>query len=92
METIIDYGIKLIFAALSFIVITYLVPWLKEKKLYGIVMKLVEAAEKINENSTIDKKEYVLKILASKGITVTPYVEAIIEGCVKELDIALKKK
>ena len=65
------------------------VPWLKEKRLYGIVQHFVEAAEKLAENNTIDKKEYVLNMLRDKGIEITPEIEAYIESAVKKLDLTV---
>lgn len=62
------------------------VPWLKEKRLYGIVKHFVEAAEKLSENNTINKKEYVVHLLESKGIEITDEVEAYIESAVINLD------
>ena len=72
------------------LVITYfLVPWLKEKRLLSIVRKAVEAAEKLSERSELDKKEYVLRVLECAGITPNETVEAMIEGCVLELDLII---
>ena len=65
------------------------VPWLKEKRLYGIVQHFVEAAEKLAENNRIDKKEYVLNMLKDKGIEITPEIEAYIESAVKKLDMTV---
>ena len=59
-------------------------PWLKEKRLYSIVKKFVEAAEKQAEAGTIDKatkKRFVVELLEANGI---------IEAAVKELDLAEK--
>lgn len=82
-------------AAFTALVIPWLkgtgLPWLKEKRLYAIVKKFVEAAEKQAEAGTIakeTKKLFVIKLLEAKGITVTPEVDAFIEAAVKELDIA----
>lgn len=66
-------------------------PWLKEKRIYSVVRKFVQAAEKQAEAGLInkgDKKEYVVKMLVAKGITVTDEVDAFIESAVKELDLA----
>ena len=62
------------------------VPWLKEKRLYGVVKHFVEAAEKLAENNDINKKEYVVRLLESKGIEITDEVEAYIESAVINLD------
>ncbi len=65
------------------------IPWLKEKHLYDIVKKFVQAAEKMGESGIIDKqtkKQFVIDMLKSKGVNVTPEVEALIESAVEELD------
>ena len=70
---------------------TLVVPWLKDKRLYGIVTVLVKAAEKQREAGTlpIPKYDYVEQMLEAKGIKVTAEVKAMIEAAVKELDIAV---
>ena len=67
------------------------IPWLKDKRLYGIVTVLVKAAEKQREAGTltIPKYDYVVQMLEAKGIKVTAEVKAMIEAAVKELDIAV---
>lgn len=68
------------------------IPWLKEKQLYSLVSKFVQAAEKLAETGAIDresKKNYVVKLLRDKGYTITEEVEAFIESAVKELDMAV---
>lgn len=67
-----------------------LVPWLKEKRIYETIKKLVNAAEKMAETNAIekgDKKSTVIALLKEKGIEVTKEIEALIESAVKELDI-----
>lgn len=91
MNEIITAAVKLIFAALGVLATTYLVPWLKEKRLYDTVVRLVRAAEKLAQNATLDKKAYVVAALGDLGIKVTPTVEALIEAAVEELDIACGK-
>lgn len=69
------------------------IPWLKEKRMYSICQRLVMAAEKLAESDVIDtkmKKDYVLEILAAKGITVTPEIDAYIESAVEELDLMIE--
>lgn len=68
-----------------------LIPWLHEKRIYAIVSKFVRAAEKMHEAGNLVglKKEFVTGLLVSKGIVVTPEVDAFIESAVKELDIAI---
>lgn len=103
LETILDCIAKnvleIILTIISLTVSYYLipcikndfVPWLKEKRLYNIVKFFVEAAEKMAESNVIekvDKKKKVVELLTNKGIKVDKTVEALIESCVKELDIA----
>ena len=49
------------------------IPWLKDKRLYGIVTVLVKAAEKQREAGAlpIPKYDYVVQMLEAKGIKVT---------------------
>lgn len=67
-----------------------LVPWLKEKHLYNTIQKFVQAAEKLAETGVIEKtnkKTEVIRLLKNKGIIVDENIEALIESCVKELDL-----
>ena len=96
---IINIVIEAIFAILGLfftgVAIPWLVktgiPWLKDKRLYGIVTVLVKAAEKQREAGAlpIPKYDYVVQMLEAKGIKVTAEVKAVIEAAVKELDIAV---
>ena len=67
------------------------IPWLEEKRLYNIVRKFVEAAEKRAENEKFDKKEWVVSLLKDKGIELTPEIEAYIESACKEIDMIVDK-
>ena len=72
------------------IIKTNLVVWLKDKQVYDIVKKFVQAAEKLAEAGMIakvDKKEYVISLLKEQGIKVDAKVEAFIESAVKEIDL-----
>lgn len=78
----------------SYYVVPYitndLIPMLKEKHLYDMVKKFVQAAEKLAESGVIkkaDKKEMVINLLKNKGIVVDKVTESFIESAVKELDI-----
>ena len=71
---------------------TALIPWLKEKQLYSTVQKFVQAAEKLGSAGAIGKdkkKAYVVTLQESKGIEVTPEIDALIESAVRELDNAV---
>ena len=68
------------------------VPWLKERQLYGTICHFVRAAEKLAESGAIertDKKEYVVSLLKDKGITVTREINAMIESAVMDLDLTI---
>lgn len=92
MEIWIEAIVKIVFVILGAVVTLYVVPWLKEKRVYDTVKKMVDAAEKWAENNNINKKEWVIEKLEASGIDVNEYVEALIEAAVQELDIALGKK
>lgn len=71
---------------------TSAIPWMKEKQLYGLVKKFVQAAEKLSETGALesaDKKCYVVHLLEQKGYPMTAETEAFIESAVKELDMAI---
>ncbi len=85
--------VKLVIAGATALITYYVIPYLKEKKLYDTVSKLVKAAEKLAQSEQIDKnkkKDYVIDLLTSKGIEVTPLINAMIEAAVTELDLAMK--
>lgn len=107
MEIVISNLIEIVFAGILLVITTFvapwfkkvaspfikntMVPWLEEKRIYGIVKKFVEAAEKKAENEEFDKKEWVVSLLKKKGIDITPEVEAYIESACKELDMIVDK-
>lgn len=69
---------------------TDLIPWMKEKRLYNVTKKFVQAVEKLAESGAIkkvDKKAKVIELLENKGITIDETINAFIESCVKELDM-----
>lgn len=72
---------------------TNAIPWMKEKQLYGLVQKFVQAAEKLAETGVLerkDKKQYVVKLLEQSGYNVNMETEAFIESAVKELDMTMQ--
>jgi hypothetical protein len=85
----IEVAVKIVFLILGALVTVYVVPWLKEKKLYDTVKKHVSAAEKLAEKNDINKLEWVVERLTESGIKVSPMVYTFIECAVKELDIAI---
>ena len=89
MEELIGTLTELAVSAVALVIAYFLVPWLKEKRLMSIVRKAVEAAEKLSEHQALDKKEYVRRIIACAGVKLNETVEAMIEGCVLELDLLI---
>ncbi len=89
-----SYIIKALFLALAgvltFYVKTTVVPWLKDKQLYSVVKRYVQAAEKLFSTGQLvsgaEKKKYVISLLESKGIACGPEIHALIESAVEELD------
>lgn len=72
---------------------TSAIPWMKEKQLYSLVQKFVQAAEKLAETGVLerkDKKQYVVKLLEQNGYKVNAETEAFIESAVKELDMTMQ--
>lgn len=72
---------------------TSAIPWMKEKQLYGVVKKFVQAAEKLAETGALereDKKKYVINLLEQKGYHMNAETEAFIESAVKELDMSVE--
>ena len=97
-NSIADNVFEIIGSVLSIIVAYYiipaikndLVPWLKDKRVYSLIQRLVQAAEKMAEAGMIpkvDKKATVIKWLKEQGIEITSEVDAFIESAVKELDM-----
>ena len=90
--------LDIVIAVISIVVSVYLIPiikndlkpWLEEKRIYSLVKKFVEAAEKLAESGVIekiDKKAKVIELLELKGIVVDEEIDAFIESAVKQLDI-----
>ena len=94
LPNILEIVATIISLVVAYCVIPYikndLIPWLKEKRLYSIVKNFVQAAEKLSESGAIakaDKKTMVIELLKKNGIVVDDSVDALIESCVKELDM-----
>ena len=94
LPNILEIVTTIISITVAYYVVPYiksdLIPWLKEKHLYGMIKSFVQAVEKLSESGVIkkdNKKSMVIQLLESKGIVVDATVGAFIESCVKELDI-----
>lgn len=81
--------VKIIISGGFSLITVYAVPWLKQKGLYNKVKLCVYAAEKLKSSgalTTETKKEYVIRVLTSMGVTCDETVEVMIEAAVQELD------
>ena len=98
LDVLTENVLDTVLAIISIVVSVYLIPliknnlkpWLEEKRIYQLVEKFVEAAEKLAETGTIpkcDKKKKVVEFLEAKGIVVTVEIQAYIESAVKQLDL-----
>jgi hypothetical protein len=95
LPNILEIIVTIISLVVSYYAIPYikndLIPMLKEKHLYDLVKKFVQASEKMAESGVIEKtykKSMVIRLLENKGIAVDKTIESFIESAVKELDIA----
>lgn len=87
---IIPLAVKLVFAVIGVLLLTYILPWLKQQVWYSAIKWLVNAAEKLAESGQISKdykKKYVLRLMQLLRIPVNDVTSALIEAAVKELDM-----
>lgn len=87
---IIPIAVRLVFAVIGFLLLRYILPWLKQQVWYGTIKWLVSAAEKLAESGQISKdykKQYVLRLMQLLKIPINEYTTALIEAAVKELDL-----
>lgn len=73
------------------LLIGYVFPWLREKKVLFWVRLAVKAAEKIFKESGLgkEKKEYVIQFLKDHNIAIDEQkIDVMIEAAVQELDNA----
>lgn len=100
LEAITSNVLDIVIAVISIVVGVYLIPliktelkpWLEEKRVYNLISKFVEAAEKLAETGVIkktDKKQYVLKLLEENGVVVNETISAFVESAVQQLDIVI---
>lgn len=96
MDNEIMNNVIYIVMSLAIVIVTrYLVPYLKarlsaanQEELIQLIENLVQAAEQIftQAKSGEQKKQYVVKALAEKGISITESTNALIESAVYNLD------
>lgn len=84
----VDVIIKLIIPLLCTVITAYIIPYLKEKKLYNAVKTAVQAAEQIYKESGMgeQKFEYVKSWLNEKFSISADDLKKIIESAVYELN------
>lgn len=82
---------RVVIAAMGVLLTAVVLPWLKEKRLYDDLLRLVAAAEKWAQTHEIDKHAWVCAALSEAGVEVTPRVERLIEAAVFEIDAAVKR-
>lgn len=84
----VDVIIKLIIPLLCTVITAYIIPYLKEKKLYNAVKTAVQAAEQIYKESGMgeQKFEYVKSWLNEKFSISADDLKNIIESAVYELN------
>ena len=99
-DAVLDNLFDVVISVLSVVVGVYVIPllktelkpWLEEKRIYNLVSKFVEAAEKLVETGVLskaDKKQWVIELLEKNGVTVDSKTEAFIEAAVKQLDLVI---
>lgn len=87
---IIPIAVRLVFAIIGFLLLRYILPWLKQQVWYSAIKWLVNAAEKLAESGQISKdykKQYVLRLMKLMKIPDNEFTSALIEAAVKELDM-----
>ena len=100
LNLILSNVFEIIIGVLSIVVAKYVLPliqtelkpWLEEKRVYNLVSKFVNAAEKLASTGAIkktDKKEYVLKLLEQNGVIVNETISSFVEAAVQQLDIVI---
>lgn len=84
----ITFAFQAVITVIIGLIAVFVVPWIKEKKLYSWVSIAVKAAEQLYKDSGMGKvkKAFVLDFLASKGYKVdTDSIDLMIEAAVLEL-------
>ena len=82
----IDFIIEIILPIISLVITTYLIPWLKEKRVYEFVISVVKATEQLSKTLGIDDKfEYAASIIQKNFKLSDDDVERLIEAAVFEI-------
>lgn len=82
----IDFIIDIILPVVSLIVSTYIIPWLKEKRVYEFVKSVVKATEQLSKTLNIDDKfEYAATAIKKKFNLSDEDIKRLIEAAVFEI-------
>lgn len=98
MNEIIQIVIKYLIEAAAVVVVfaagKYVIPWLKEKRIWDYIVQFVEMAEQKADAGFINpdaRKDEVIKALQNVGIKITEEILDLIESAVCELNMEKKK-
>ena len=84
----INFIIEIIIPVVSLLVSTYLIPWLKEKRIFDFAVSIVKAAEQVfNETGMGEEKfNYAYGMLKKKFKLSDEDIERLIEAAVFEIN------
>lgn len=82
----IDFIIEIILPVVSLLVSIYIIPWLKEKRVYEFVKSVVKATEQLSKTLNIDDKfEYAAEAIKKKFNLSDEDMKRLIEAAVFEI-------
>jgi hypothetical protein len=82
----IDFIIEIILPVVSLLVSIYIIPWLKEKRVYEFVKSVVKATEQLSKTLNIDDKfKYAAEAIKKKFNLSDEDMERLIEAAVFEI-------
>ena len=76
---------EIIIPVVSLLVSTYLIPWLKEKRVYDYAVTAVKAAEQLGKTLDTDKFTYAKTLIQKKFKLSDDDVKRLIEAAVFEI-------
>ncbi len=88
-STILSFILKAVISIAVVVITSYVIPWLKEKRLYEYVMIAVQAAEQMIRESGAGAKKYELveEWLTSKFHISAEEAKSLIESAVYEMNL-----
>lgn len=82
----IDFIIEIILPVVSLLVSIYIIPWLKEKRIYEFVKSVVKATEQLSKTLNIDDKfKYAAEAIKKKFNLSDEDMKRLIEAAVFEI-------